>query len=392
MVGFVTVPAIAWGTGAVEQLSGLGARRAAVVVDPAVRGQEGPRRAVEELERGGAVVVVIVGRDAPQRLDRIAELTQELRGAEPDWVVPIGGGATIDATKVARLLLERPELTLERPPVDLAVPDRPRSRLAAIPTTSGSGSEASWVADVCTSDGTPLELAHRSLVPDWAIVDPRFAQTLPLAEVVAGGLEIAGLACEAYLSAWANPFSDALAVEALRSVVQRLPHAVRWSDDPDARAILHYAATEAGIAQSNAQRGVGHALARALVRPTGLSYARLLGLVLPTVLEFDRPAARERLETLAEVLRPAGEVPTLSVADRVRRLAANAGAPADLASAGASVAQVAAGRERIVGETLRSPAVLANPKVPSARDLDKLLDVLLGLGPQRGPGGPTAKP
>jgi alcohol dehydrogenase len=392
MVGFVTAPAIAWGTGAVEQLSGLGARRAAVIVDPAVRGLEGPKRAVEELERGGATVVVLVGRPAPERLDRIAELAVELRGSDPDWVVPIGGGTVIDTAKVARLLLERPELSLERPPVELAVPDRPRSRLAAVPTTSGSGSEASWVADVLGVDGTPLELAHRTLVPEWAIVDPRFAQSLPVGEVVAGALETAGLACEAYLSAWANPFSDALAVDAVRTVVQRLPHAVRWSDDPDARAALHYAATEAGIAHSNAQRGVAHALARALVRPTGVRYATLLGLVLPRVLEFDRPAARERLEALADALRAPHDGPTVPVAERLRRVAANAGAPADLAAAGASMAAVAADRDRVVAETLRSPAVLANPKVPTARDVHELLDALLGAGPTGTAGPVTARP
>jgi alcohol dehydrogenase len=384
MVGFFSAPAIAWGTGALQQLSGLGARRAAVVVDPAVAAQEGPRRALEELKRADAAVAVFGDRAASTRVNEVADLAQRLRAFDPDWVVAVGGGTTIDAAKAARLLLERPELSLDRPPVDVALPDQPRTRLAAVPTTSGSGAEASWSVDLVAVDGAPVELAHRTLVPDWAIVDPLFASTLPPAATVAGALETAALAAEAYVSAWANPFSDALAVDALRTVVRRLPHALRWSDDVDARAGLHYAATEAGLAQSNAQRGVAHALARALVRPTGLAYAVLLGAVLPAVLDFDRPAARERLETLADTLRLPEESSTLSVVERLRRLTASCGAPADLAAAGVAAEVLSAERGRIVAEALRLPAVLANPRVPSARELEELLSAAGGRPPGAG--------
>jgi len=380
MVGFVTAPAIAWGPGALEQLSGLGARRAALVLDPAVAAHESSQRAAEELERGGAVVSPVPAGPTSNRLDAIDELAARIRRTDPDWIVAVGGGTVLDAAKAARLLVERPGLSLEPPPVDAGLPETPRTRLAAVPTTSGSGAEASWVVDLVAPDGSPRELAHRSLVPEWALVDPRFTEGLSPTAVVGGALETAALACEAYLSAWANPFSDALAVDAVRTVVRRLPHALRWSDDPDARSALHYAATEAGIAHSNAQRGLAHALARALGRPTGLAYATLLGILLPAVLEFDRPAARERLEGLAETLRLAEERTAPTVADRFRRLAAAAGAPLDLRSAGAPIATVEQERTRIVAETLRSPAALANPKVPSARDVEELLTALTAVG------------
>jgi alcohol dehydrogenase class IV len=385
MVGFFTAPSIAWGTAALEQLSGLGARRAAVVVDPAVAAREGPRRVAEELEHGGATVTVVHDRPTSTRTDEVVALASYLRGFDPDWIVAVGGGTTIDATKGARLLLERPGLTLEKPPIDLAVPGSPRSRLAAVPTTSGSGAEASWAVDLAAPDGTPVDLADRSLVPDWAIVDARFAEGLSRAELVAGAFEAAALACEAYLSAWANPFSDALAVDVVRTVVRRLPHALRWSDDPDVREALHAAATMAGLAQSNAQRGIAHALARALVRPTGLGYATLLGVALPTVLEFDRPAARERLEALAEALRTSDESSTPSVAERFRRLASTCGLPSSLRGAGVPPEVVARERSRIVADTLRSPAVLANPRVPSAGDVEGLLQTLAGAPDERSP-------
>jgi alcohol dehydrogenase class IV len=379
MVGFFTTPQIAWGTGALEQLSGLGARRAAVVIDPPLAALRPVRRVTEELERGGASVQVIADLPLTTRTDRVSELASRLRSADADWVVVVGGGTAIDAAKGARLLVERPDIDLERPPVDIGPPEPARTRLAAVPTTSGSGADASWTADLWSVDGAPFELAHRSLIPAWAIVDPAFPAGLPASAVATGALQTAAQACEAYLSAWANPFSDALAMDALGVVARRLPHALRWSDDPDARAALHYAATEAGLAQSNAQRGLAHALTRALVRPTGLDYATVLAVVLPGVLEFDRPATREKLEALALALRQRDDAATLPVVERLGRLSSTGGIPRTLAAAGANPATVRASCERVVAETLRSPAVLANPRIPSAEDVGQLVEAALGV-------------
>ncbi len=378
MAEYFTAPRIAWGPGAVEELSALAPRRALLVVDPKVVGTRGARRVEEELGKSDARVEVVPAGEDPRSASSIAALQERLEAFGPDWIVALGGGATLDAAKAARLFWEQPGVPREGPvPLD-GFPSVPRSRLAAIPTTSGSGAEASWTADVYGPDGAPVELAHRGLVPDWALVDPSFAEGRGRAQVVAEGLEIAALAVEAYLSAWSNPFSDALAVDAVGTVLRRLPHAVRWSDDPEAPAALHYAATSAGLAASNAQRGVAHALARALERPTGLSYATLLGIVLPHVLEFDRPSARERLETLAQTVSRADEASHPPLVARLRRLYETLGFPSDLSAAKVARSRVEPARGTVVAHALRSPAVLANPRVPSSADVGHLLTAVLG--------------
>jgi alcohol dehydrogenase class IV len=378
MTGFFTAPRIAWGPGAIEQLSGLGARRALVVVDPTVARAGGHRRVVEELAKSDTTVEVVDDLAAPDRPDDLARLVARITGARADWVVAVGGGRVIDGAKAARLLAGRPDLSLTSfsPVVDL--PDPPPVRAVAIPTTSGSGSEASWSADLWAADGTPVELAHRALVPDWALVDPAFAEALTPELRIDGALETAGQALESYLSAWANPFSDALAVDALATVLERLPHALRWSDDPDAKAALHYAATSSGLAASNAQRGVAHALARSLLGPTGLSYGRLLGIVLPAVLEFDRPSARDRLEALTTAVMRGEGANRVPLAVRFARLFESFRIPTDLASAGVDPERVRGPRATIVAHVLRSPAVLANPRVPSAEEVGRLLDTIVG--------------
>jgi alcohol dehydrogenase class IV len=378
MSGFFTSPRIGWGPGAIEQLSGLGARRALVVVDPAVAKAGGHRRPVEELAKSDTSVDVLDDLTEPDRIDTAVRIGRRARELSVDWLVGIGGGRVLDGVKAARLVAERPEVDLASVTPVLDVPDTPRTRLVAIPTTSGSGSDASWTADLRAEDGTPIELAHRSLVPDWSLVDAGLTGSLTPELRLDGAFETIGLAAEAYLSAWANPFSDALALEAASAVLARLPHALRWSDDPDAGAALHFAATSAGLAASNSQRGIAHALARALVGPTGLPYGRLLGITLPAVLDFDHPGARERLERFSAATAPSDDAARVTLAIRVRRLADLFRFPSSLRSAGVAPDAVTNVRSAIVERVLRSPATLANPRVPSAKDVEGLVDAVLG--------------
>ncbi len=381
MAGFFTAPRIAWGPGAVEQLSGLGIKRALVVVDPAVARRDGHRRVVEELAKVDTVVDVVADLTTPDRTDTVRALADRLSSSGADALIAVGGGRTIDGVKAARLLAVRPGLSAEALPPVLDLAEPLPTRLIAIPTTSGSGSEASWSADLLTPEGVPIEVAHREMVPDWALVDAAFAERLAPDLVLEGALETASQAIEAYLSAWSNPFSDALAVDSAATVVRRLPHALRFSDDPEARSALHFAATEAGLAASNAQRGLAHALARALVLPTGLPYGRLVGMALPHVLEFDYPSARERLEaigTAVSVPDEAGRIEPLPWPERLRRLYELFRFPTDLTEARVPRDPIERDRSAIVAHALRSPAALANPRVPSVREMGELLSAVLG--------------
>jgi alcohol dehydrogenase class IV len=378
MSGFFLTPRVGWGPGAIEQLSGLGARSALVVVDPNVARRRAERRIVEELAKSDTAVEVIVATTEPDRSTEVRSLSDRIARSGADWVVVVGGGRTLDGVKAARLGAEMPGAELATITPVHALPDPPRRRLVALPTTSGSGAEASGSVDLTDDGGAPFEVAHRALLPDWALLDPALAEGLPVDRVVDGGFEVLGVAVEAYLSAWSNPIGDALAASAVATVVERLPHAVRWSEDPEAREALHYAATSAGLASSNAQRGVAHALARALAGPTGLSYGRLLGMALPFALEFDRTGARDRLERLADRVRARDDRTEASLAERVRRLADLVRLPATVRAAGGTVDAALGDLPRVVAAARRSPGTLGNPRVPTDDDLRTLAAQVLG--------------
>lgn len=381
MTGFFTSPRVAWGPGAVEQLSGLEARRAFVVVDPNVVSRNGQHRVLEELSKSQTTVETVTAPVHADRLEEVEGVAAKARAFSPDWIVGVGGGRTLDLAKAVRLLVEAPTLTLSSLTPVFELPDPPRCRCVAIPTTSGSGSEASWAVDLRNSDDEPVELAHRSLTPDWALVDAGFAETLSNEQRRDGGAEALGQATEAYLSAWANPFSDALAVAVARTVFERLPHALKWSDDPEAKEALHYAATLSGLAASNAQRGVGHALARALMPVTGRSYGELVGILLPHVVEFDRPSARDRIEAMATALQRPDDRTAVPLGTRLLRLYDVIRLPSSLVAAGVDAAKVEENRRTIVANTLRSPGVLANPRVPAPADVELLLTAALTSPP-----------
>jgi alcohol dehydrogenase class IV len=385
MPGFFTVPRIAWGTGAIEQLAGLGAQRVFLLTDADVASTDSVRRIHEEFAKGGASVTEVTVRDPLPRPSSLAALLKRCRATGPDWICAVGDGELLDTAKALRLGWELPEIPLSSITPLTEFPETPKSRLVAIPSTSGSGSEVSasiaWEED----NGAPRDLYLRPLTPDWAMVDTRIARWMPTLRGIETGLPILGQSIESLLSAWSNPFSDALALDALLQAGTYLPRLGRPMDDDLARERLHYAATAAGMASANAQRGIAHAFARALREPTGLPYDRLYGIVLPFTVEFNFRSARDRCEAISAVLASAaGEGGRIDLPLRLRSLLEGLRIPANLVLAGVDRSVISSRRKEIVARVLSSPSTLANPRVPTEGEAERLLDLILdGPSPRR---------
>ncbi|EQD48963.1 alcohol dehydrogenase, iron-containing, partial [mine drainage metagenome] len=111
-----------------------------------------------------------------------------VRSAGPDWICAVGSGELIDAAKAMRLRYELPTVALEEVTPLTEFPATPRSRLVAIPATSGRGREVSGAVALERADGSPLELFLRELAPDWAMIDPRLARWVPTGRGIDLGL------------------------------------------------------------------------------------------------------------------------------------------------------------------------------------------------------------
>ncbi|HEV2519784.1 MAG TPA: iron-containing alcohol dehydrogenase [Thermoplasmata archaeon] len=373
MSAYFIAPRIAAGTASLEQLTSVGATRAAVVVDPALVSSERVQRVVESLSESSASVETLPWVGTEPTLASVEALAERIRAFAPDWIVAVGGGQTLDGAKAGWIRYARPELDLRALTPLEPLRLRAAAGFVAVPSTSGSGCDVAWTAMVRGPDGSAVELASRELVPDWSLLDPQFPATMPPDVTVDTAAELLAHAVEALLSEWANPFSDAHAREAIATTFAQLPNVVRHPTDLDARLALHHAATFAGLAASNAQFGAAHAIAQALGPETDRSYGRLLGTVLPYVAEFNYPSARERLERAAGVLGPAAGKDRSAVAERIRSLLGPLGIPRTLREAGVPESVLTSRRPTVVARARAASATVANPRVASEEEYARLI-------------------
>ncbi len=315
----------------------------------------------------------------------------------PDLIVAVGGGSVIDAAKVMRLFHESPQLTLREltlPFLDARkrVARYPsiehRIRLAALPTTAGTGSEVSPAA-VLTHEGRKVTLVDYSLVPDVAIVDPRLTLTLPPELTADTGVDALTHALEAYVSIFASPFTDAFCLEAMHLILDALPRAFRDGSDLRARTDMANASTIAGLAFSNAFVGVNHALAHAVGARFGVAHGRANGLFLPHVLRFNAALPRkfmpapgygsyvapQKLAQAAWVLGLGGKSPEEAqqrLFARVDEVLAEVGMPRTVAEAGLDPVAYTAAIPQLTRDAFRDASLRTNPRMVLIAELAEL--------------------
>ena len=248
-------------------------------------------------------VVVFDAVEADPSKETLLAATEAGRAAEVASVVALGGGSPMDVAKLAAYLLGSGDDLDQIWGVGLATGSR--LPLALVPTTAGTGSEATPISVITCEGGTKLAVNSAPLIADWAVLDATLTLGLPRHVTAATGIDAIVHAVEAYTSArLKNPLSDALAREALRLLTTNLPLVIEQPDNLDARSAMLLGAHLAGLAFSNAPVAGVHALAYPLGGlhhvPHGLSNALMLRHVLAHNLE----AAREQYAELAEIVDP----------------------------------------------------------------------------------------
>jgi alcohol dehydrogenase class IV len=241
--------------------------------------------------------------EADPSKETLLAAVEEGRAAGVKSVVALGGGSPMDVAKLAAYLLGSGDNLDEIWGVGLAKGNR--LPLALVPTTAGTGSEATPISVITCEGATKLAVNSAPLIADWAVLDATLTLGLPKHVTAATGIDAIVHAVEAYTSArLKNPLSDALAREALRLLTTNLPIVIERLDHLDARSAMLLGAHLAGLAFSNAPVAGVHALAYPLGGlhhiPHGLSNALMLRHVLAHNLE----AAREHYAELAEIIEP----------------------------------------------------------------------------------------
>jgi alcohol dehydrogenase len=289
-------------------------RRVLVITDPVLAGTPGFATVVESLAGLDVTVFGEAVVDVPgSAVDAALALGS---AAEPDVIVAVGGGSVIDLAKVTALLLAH-GAPLANYYALQSVPG-PILPLIALPTTAGTGSEATPVA-VITDPSTDMKIGVASphLIPRHAICDPLLTVGAPPVVTAHAGIDALSHAVESFMAAREEPspelvlgrpqvgknlLSDALALTAAGHIFRNLARAVDDGSDLEARTGMLYGSLLAGIAFGNSGVSAAHALQFALGAATHTSHGLGTGVLLPYVMEFNRPVRPDETAQLSSLM------------------------------------------------------------------------------------------
>ena len=311
------LPRIVFGAGAIGQLPSIVAEYGdRVLIVTGARSLRESARWLSLLKQLSARVIAVddmkvEGEPSPRLVD---EAVTAFRRKNIGVVLGIGGGSTLDAAKAIAGLLPSGRSVMDHlEGVGRDIPyTGPATPFIAVPTTAGTGSEATKnaVLSVQGADGFKKSFRHEALVAQVAVVDPELLATCPPEVIAANGMDAFTQLLESYVSANANPFTDALAFSGMQAVRDGFFAAWRGGDSPEAaqgRACMAYAALLSGITLAQAGLGSVHGLASPLGAYFPIPHGVVCGTLVAGATEVNIRALRSRapenraLEKYAEV-------------------------------------------------------------------------------------------
>jgi alcohol dehydrogenase class IV len=275
-------------------------KKALIVTDDAMVSLGNVKKLTDELDKIGTEYAIYSGINSEPAHSMIDEGVGIYKDKGCDFLIGIGGGSPMDSMKaIAAVAANGGSITEYRG--KKLEKDLPPT--VTIPTTAGTGSEATKVAIITnTLTDVKMLLSDPRLMATLAVVDPVFTLTAPPGVTVATGVDALTHAIEAYTSLKAFPLSDIFAVSAVKRIFASIYEAYTNGGNTDARREMATAALEAGIAFSNASVTIVHGMSRPIGAlfhiAHGLSNAQLLGVCM----RYLKPGAIPQLNDLAKAI------------------------------------------------------------------------------------------
>ncbi|HEY5494403.1 MAG TPA: iron-containing alcohol dehydrogenase [Candidatus Anoxymicrobiaceae bacterium] len=355
----------------------FGGSRILVVTDKGVRGAGLIEPVIEGIEQAGPRIVGVFD-DVPSDpgITTIETCTRLARELEIDGLVSIGGGSSIDTAKATIILLcEGGDLRdHEWNEYFASSPVLPH---IAIPTTAGTGSEATHVAMI-TDEGRDRKLMYQGgdLIPRMAVLDPRMTVSLPAHITAATGMDALTHAVEALHSLWHQPMTDGLALQAIELVDGFLEKCFTDGGDIFARMNMLLAANMGGVAASNSFIGIVHATAHPLGALFHIPHGVGVGMMLPYCMEMNMaydgiPAIYRKVAEALGIARESDDDETASrkAIERVRGLVSSLGLPTTLKEAGVPADSLKA----YIDEVMEDRAMMVTPGNPGRKEVEELI-------------------
>jgi len=372
-------PFIAYGDNALEYLTQISGEKVFIVTDKNIVSLGLVKLVTDQLETKGMTWEIFDEVEPEPSLITIKKGGAAVNKCQPNWVIGVGGGSCMDAAKAIILMLARPDLEPDAFIASDTYNFREKARLMAIPTTSGTGSEATWAIVLTdTVYQRKVGLGTTECMPDVAILDPVMVASMPPQITAETGMDVLTHAIEGYTSTWGTSFTDAPGLIATRQALKYLPKAYQNGGDLDARKEMMYAATLAGMSFGNSMAGLGHSTGHALGAIFHQPHGRTVGLFLPYTMEYLINESEETTSKYAEMARfcqiASGsnlECAKALVA-RVRALAKEIGQPLSVKDLGIDKNKYDESMPGLIDRALNEVMTITVTRVPGEEDLEKI--------------------
>lgn len=390
---FFSAKQIVFGNGSIRRLGpilrGLRAERILVITDPGIK-RTGIADKVVSLIRQEGLQTDLYDQAVPEPPVQTAMDCYHYAKsqAQPDVIIGLGGGSSIDLAKIVALLLAH-----GGDPLSFAGENQvpgPILPLVAIPTTAGTGSEVTSVAVLTdTEQGIKVGISDNHLRPAVALLDPELTIGLPPYVTACSGIDALSHAVESYMAKnhkylqvegpilfqGSLPLSDVLAFEAIKLISQNITLAVRQGTNLEARSNMMLGSLMAGMAFSNSGTASAHALAYPIGGLTKSPHGEITGLLLPYVVKFNAIVEKEKVRNIADAFRlPAGSLNDTEAANALFQamigLLRDIGLPTCLSEIGIEKKDITEIAEKAL--TI-DRLIRINPRVPDRNDFEELL-------------------
>jgi len=283
-----------------NHVKALGHEAALIVTDAGLMASGVIAPMLEKLAADGVRFEVFDGVSANPTDDNVVAGAERWRALAPAVVVAIGGGSAMDCGKAIALLGPNGGTVAE---LQSAPPAHRGAPVIAVATTAGTGSETNSACVITNSAlGRKTYVMHPSIVPVVSILDPRLTLGLPRYPTATCGFDVLTHAVEAFTSARTTPYSDAVALEAIRIVARHLRAVVENGADLEARSQMMLASSMAAIAFNVSGLGGAHGTGHALSARLNAAHGQTLATMLPHVMAHNLDVRSAKYAEIAQAM------------------------------------------------------------------------------------------
>jgi alcohol dehydrogenase class IV len=370
--------AVKFGAGRISELAtqceAVGITKPLLVTDKALASLPITKQALDILENAGLGRAVFSEVDPNPNEKNMEAGLAVYRAGRHDGVVCFGGGSALDLGKMIALMVDQTVSVWDLEDIGDWWTRADAAKIApiiAVPTTAGTGSEVGR-AGVLTNTATHKKkiIFHPKLLPSVTICDPELTVGMPRFITAGTGMDALAHCLEAYCSPFYHPMSQGIALEGMRLVFENLPRVYDVADDLDARANMMSAAAMGAVAF---QKGLGaiHSLSHPVGAVYGTHHGTTNAVVMPMVLEFNRPKIETLINRAAAYLGIAGGFAGFH--DQIMELRAKLNIPANLSAMGVQFADL----DMLTEMALEDPSCGGNPVEMTRENTRALFDACM---------------